>query len=95
LAAANSNKIQQWRRGLFQPVQNPAATFANDDLVVLVLQGDQVVLGQGGEGIKEGSHYKVFRYGERIVDPYNGEFLGREEIYCAEIEVERVLPKQA
>lgn len=64
-------------------------------LIVVRVSGEQVVLGQGGDGIKEGTRYKVYRYGERMVDPYNGEFLGREEIYCAEIEVERVLPKQA
>ena len=64
-------------------------------LIVVQVSGDRVVLGQGGDGIKEGAHYKVYRYGERMLDPYNGEFLGREEIYCAEIEVERVLPKQA
>ena len=64
-------------------------------LIVVKVSGDQVVLGQGGDGIKEGTHYKVYRYGERMVDPYNGEFLGREEIYCAEIVVERVLSKQS
>ena len=64
-------------------------------LIVVQVNGDRLVLGQGGDGIKEGSRYNVYRYGERMVDPYNGEFLGRNEIYCAEIEVERVLPKQS
>lgn len=64
-------------------------------IIVVQVRGDLVILGQGGEGIKEGERYKVYRYGDRMVDPYNGEFLGREEIYCADIEVERVLSKQS
>jgi curli biogenesis system outer membrane secretion channel CsgG len=64
-------------------------------ILVVQVRDDQVVLGQGGDGIKVGDRFRVFRYGERMIDPYNGEFLGREEIYCAEVEVERVLPRQS
>jgi len=88
--------------GIISVVLNPVANKISEKilnsiypLMVVQVNGSQIVLGQGGGGIKEGSVYKVYHYGKRIVDPYNKEFLGYEEIYCATIEIQRVLPKMS
>jgi len=54
-----------------------------------------VFLGQGGTSMKIGDQFDVFQYGERMVDPYTKEFLGREEAYVGTIEIVRVRPKYA
>ena len=40
----------------------------------------QAVLGQGGKTIQTGDVYKIYQLGERMIDPYTKESLGREEI---------------
>ena len=64
-------------------------------ILVVSVRGQEVVLGQGGDGVKRGDRYDVFEYGKRIIDPYTKEFIGHEEIYVATIEVARVNPKQS
>ena len=64
-------------------------------VLVVSVSGNNVTLGQGGSGIKRGERYDVFEYGKKIKDPYTKEFIGREEIYVATIEVTRVNPKQS
>lgn len=64
-------------------------------VIVVSINGRNVVLGQGGSGIKRGDRYDVFEYGKKIKDPYTKEFICREEIYTATIEVTRVNPKQS
>jgi len=64
---------------------------------ILLIKANErgVFLGQGGSSLKKGDRLDVFQYGERMVDPYTKEFLGREEAYVATIEVVRVRPKYA
>jgi len=64
-------------------------------ILIVSVSGENVILGQGGSGIKRGERYDVFEYGKKIKDPYTKEFIGREEIYVATIEVTRVNPKQS
>jgi len=64
-------------------------------LVVVSVNGEILTLGQGGSQVKEGDHLELFMYGERLVDPYTKEFLGREEIKVGMIEITRVNPKQS
>ena len=63
-------------------------------LLIVAVQADKVTIGQGGSQIKVGDKLEVFMYGDRLVDPYTKEFLGREEIGAGVIEVTRVNPKQ-
>ena len=63
-------------------------------LLIVAVQADKVTIGQGGSQIKVGDKLEVFLYGDRLVDPYTKEFLGREEIGAGVIEVTRVNPKQ-
>lgn len=62
-------------------------------LLIVAIDGEVVTLNQGGDTIKVGNIYEVYRYGEKIVDPYTRESLGRSETLVGEVIVERVNPK--
>ena len=64
-------------------------------MMLISARGSIVTLNQGGDLLKEGDVYEVFQFGERIVDPYTKESLGREEIFCATVEITRVNPKSS
>ena len=62
-------------------------------LSLVAVDGDIVALNQGGDTISSGNLYELYRYGEKIIDPYTKESLGRSETLVGEISVERVNPK--
>jgi hypothetical protein len=62
-------------------------------LSLVAVDGDVVTLNQGGDTISVGNLYELYRYGEKIVDPYTKESLGRSETLVGEVSVERVNPK--
>ena len=62
-------------------------------LRVVAVEGDEVILNQGGESVVEGDRYEMFALGEIIKDPYTGESLGRKETKCGDIEIIRVKSK--
>jgi curli biogenesis system outer membrane secretion channel CsgG len=64
-------------------------------MLIVSASSDQLVIGQGGNGIRVGDHYKVYKYGEKIYDPYTKEFMGRSEKYVGKIKITRVNPKQS
>ena len=64
-------------------------------MMIISARGNIVTLNQGGDLLKEGDVYDVFQFGEIIIDPYTNESLGRDEIFCATIEVTRVNPKSS
>lgn len=64
-------------------------------LVIVSVRGKSLTLGQGGSQIKEGDQFEIFKYGNRLTDPYTKEFLGREEIKVGSLEITRVNPKQS
>ena len=64
-------------------------------MMIISARGNIVTLNQGGDLLKEGDIYEVFQFGERIIDPYTKESLGREEIFCGTIQVTRVNPKSS
>ena len=53
----------------------------------------QAVLGQGGKTIKIGDIYKIYQLGEKMIDPYTKESLGREEIEVGAVKILTVRPK--
>lgn len=53
----------------------------------------QVVLGQGGKTVKSGDFFKVYQLGNKLIDPYTKESLGREEIEVAVIQINNVKSK--
>lgn len=64
-------------------------------LLVVSVGQEKVTLGQGGSQLKKGDLLDVFMYGERLVDPYTREYIGREETFVGRIEVTRVDAKQS
>ena len=64
-------------------------------LLIVSVDGDVATINQGGDTVKVGSAYEVYRYGEKIIDPYSRESLGRSETLVGVLTVERVNPKTA
>ena len=64
-------------------------------IAIVSVNGKNVILNQGGSGVKAGDRFDVFELGERMVDPYTKEYIGREEIFTGTIEITRVNPKQS
>ena len=61
--------------------------------VVEKIEGDQIVIGTGGDVIKVGEKYRLIQYGKKIVDSYTKESLGRKENIIGMIEITEVTPK--
>ncbi|SJZ76640.1 CsgG/HfaB family protein [Novilysobacter spongiicola] len=57
---------------------------------VIALMGDQVVLSQGGQSLAVGERYEAVVLGQELSDPQTGRSLGRMEIPCCVIMVDRV-----
>tara|TARA_B100001248_G_scaffold255208_1_gene234636 strand:- start:84 stop:1358 length:1275 start_codon:yes stop_codon:yes gene_type:complete len=53
----------------------------------------QAVLGQGGKTMNIGDIYKIYQLGEKMIDPYTKESLGREEIEVGAVKILTVRPK--
>ncbi len=63
-------------------------------LRIVAKQGaSRVILNQGGRSVKIGDVFEVFKLGEKLIDPYTKESLGREEIFAGEIQITRVNAK--
>jgi hypothetical protein len=56
-------------------------------------QNATVVLNQGGTSVIVGEKYDVFKLGEKLIDPYTKESLGREEIFIGQVQVNKVTSK--
>ncbi|WP_313439219.1 CsgG/HfaB family protein [Stenotrophomonas sp.] len=57
---------------------------------VVSVDGDQVVLSQGGESLQAGQRWQAVRLGEELKDPQTGRSLGRSEHPCCTIRIDRV-----
>lgn len=57
---------------------------------VVALNGDQVVLSQGGDTLSIGERWQAVALGEELKDPQTGNSLGRNEMPCCTIRIDRV-----
>ena len=57
---------------------------------VVSLDGDQVVLSQGGQSLQVGQRWKAVFLGEELKDPQTGNSLGRKETPVGTIRIDRV-----
>jgi curli biogenesis system outer membrane secretion channel CsgG len=57
--------------------------------------GNNVVLSQGGQSVREGARYQLVSMGSEIKDPQTGQSLGRTEYDCCEVVVDKVGPSMA
>lgn len=64
-------------------------------VAVVKVSGDHLILSQGGNSLKEAQRYSLYLLGDKIIDPYTKESLGREEKPIGVIEITRVTPKQS
>lgn len=62
---------------------------------VIKVAGDVLYLNMGGVNVTKGQHFTVYHLGERLVDPYTNESLGRMETQVASATIVDVKPKFA
>ncbi len=60
---------------------------------IISVTANSIIINQGGNSIHKGSIYNAYKKGERLTDPYTGEYLGYEEIKAGKIVIDRVNPK--
>jgi hypothetical protein len=61
-------------------------------ITVASRDGNNVVLSQGGQSVREGARYQLVSMGQEIKDPQTGQSLGRTEYECCEVVVDKVGP---
>jgi curli biogenesis system outer membrane secretion channel CsgG len=59
-------------------------------IMIVDASGNNVVIAEGASVVRDGVTYGVFEYGKQVEDPYTGENLGREQIYCCRVRITRV-----
>ena len=64
-------------------------------ITVASRDGNNVVLSQGGQSVREGGRYLLVSMGQEIKDPQTGQSLGRTEYDCCEVVVDKVGPSMA
>jgi curli biogenesis system outer membrane secretion channel CsgG len=62
-------------------------------VTVIQRDGNTVVLSQGGESVQAGTRYALVAMGTEMKDPQTGESLGRTELPCCDVVIDRVTPK--
>lgn len=62
-------------------------------ITIVSRDGNNAVLSQGGNSVKVGTRYAVVSMGKEMKDPQTGESLGRMEVPCCELVVDKVGPK--
>lgn len=64
-------------------------------ITVASRDGNNVVLSQGGQSVREGKRYMLVSLGQEIKDPQTGQSLGRTEYDCCEVVIEIVSPNMS
>jgi curli biogenesis system outer membrane secretion channel CsgG len=64
-------------------------------IAVVQVDTNKVILSQGGNGLTPGDQYHLFLLGNKLIDPYTKESLGREETEIGILEITRVNAKQS
>lgn len=63
--------------------------------IVEKIEGENIVIGVGGDIIQVGERYRLIQYGKKIVDSYTKESLGRKENILGMVEITEVTPKMS
>ena len=93
----------KWQDNVIIPsnIQDPASahaiardiTSAIYPIKIVSNQNDNVVLNQGGTSVQIGEVFDIFELGEKLIDPYTKESLGREERYVGKVKIVKVTSK--
>ena len=63
--------------------------------VVEKIEGNNIIIGTGGDIVNIGDRYRLIQYGEKIVDSYTKESLGRKENIIGMVEITEVTSKMS
>ena len=61
-------------------------------VTVVSIEGPSVVLSQGGRALRPGARYAMVAMGSEMKDPQTGQSLGRTEVPCCQLVIDRVTP---
>jgi hypothetical protein len=61
-------------------------------VTIIKMDGENVVMSQGGLSVQKNAVYKVVLLGKEMVDPQTGRKLGRIETPCAKVVIDRITP---
>ena len=64
-------------------------------LVIEKIEGNNIIIGTGGDIVSIGERYRLIQYGEKIVDSYTKETLGRKENIIGMVEITEVTSKMS
>jgi hypothetical protein len=64
-------------------------------VTVIAKDGQNVVLSQGGQSLRDGARYAVVSLGQEMTDPQTLQSLGRIESPCCEVVIDRVAATMA
>ncbi|HEY0060838.1 MAG TPA: CsgG/HfaB family protein [Telluria sp.] len=62
-------------------------------ITVVSIDGNNIVLSQGGQSVNVGARYAIVSMGKELKDPQTGESLGRVETPCCVAVIDKVTPK--
>jgi len=62
-------------------------------IMLVAVNGDEYVFGQGGSALKAGDNYNLYKLGGEILDPYTNESLGQSESLVGAVTITRVTSK--
>lgn len=84
--------LEGMTRGLVEQVVS-SVMLRSFPITVVALEGNNVVLSQGGQALRPGARYAMVTLGTEMKDPQTGQSLGRIESPCCELTVDRVTPQ--
>jgi hypothetical protein len=89
----NANMVLQDMQN--EIVQSIIASILSRTFPVTVVSrdGNALVLSQGGQAVKTGNRYAIVSIGKEMKDPQTGESLGRLEVPCCEVVIDKVASK--
>lgn len=92
-AGVDSAKVlEAMTQGLVEQVVS-SVMLRSFPITVVALEGNNVVLSQGGQALRPGARYAMVTLGTEMKDPQTGQSLGRIESPCCELTVDRVTPQ--
>lgn len=84
--------LEGMTRGLVEQVVS-SVMLRSFPITVVALEGNSVVLSQGGQALRPGGRYAMVTMGTEMKDPQTGQSLGRIESPCCELVIDRVTPQ--
>lgn len=91
-AAVDPASIQRHIQSDFVKKASEAILLRTFPISVVERTGNDVILSQGGQVVRERGRYQVYLLGKELKDPQTGLSLGNVESLCCEVVVNRVTP---